>query len=291
MWLMQRLHANCLQHQKHTKATGWNQSVCVSVWARHHYMFLFFTSDVIKCYFWFCFCSQLELKPQGRLLMEARYYLEKSGEFFNLLPQHQHLQLQHTTKHTDVSSASIWWFLHFWAEHFKIVEAIKWCKYRECDQKLLVIIQRVPCLNELEYADQLHTVTLFFFPGEAECVQRISCFLKKKKNTRKVIISCFYIHTPSKQEVTAQNNRWHSDGYNNFKHTYPHRVKVHIHPKTKAVICFLRSHLFPIRFATTELKNKIHCWIFWPSHWPHLWNYESTLKCDISRNPMVITPM
>lgn len=255
----------------------------ISVWARHHDMFLFFTSDVIKCYFGFCFSSQLELKPQGRLLMEARYYLEKSGEFFNLLPQHQHLQLQHTTKHMDVSSASIWWFLHFWGE---IVEAIKWCKYRECDQKLRVIIQIVPCLKELEYPDRLHIVRLFFFLGEAECVQRISCFLKKKS------LSCFYIHTPSKQEVTAQNNRYrYSDGYNNFKHMHPHRVKVHIHPKTKAVICFLRSHPFAIKSATTELKKKTHCWSFWPSHWPHLWNYESRLKCDISRKPMVITLM
>lgn len=28
--------------------------------------------------------SQLELKPQGRLLMEAKYYLEKCGEWLNL---------------------------------------------------------------------------------------------------------------------------------------------------------------------------------------------------------------
>lgn len=32
----------------------------------------------------FLFPSQLELKPQGRLLMEARYYLEKCGEWLKL---------------------------------------------------------------------------------------------------------------------------------------------------------------------------------------------------------------
>lgn len=195
MWLMQRLHANCLQHQKHTKATGWNQSVCVSVWARHHYMFLFFTSDVIKCYFWFCFCSQLELKPQGRLLMEARYYLEKSGEFFNLLSQHQHLQLQHTTKHTDVSSASIWWFLHFWAEHFKIVEAIKWCKYRECDQKLLVIIQS-PLFKWAWICWPTTYCHLVFLPWWSwVCSKNLMLPEKKKKHQKSHHLMFLYTHT------------------------------------------------------------------------------------------------
>lgn len=30
------------------------------------------------------FPSQLDLKPQGRLLMEARYYMEISGESFHI---------------------------------------------------------------------------------------------------------------------------------------------------------------------------------------------------------------
>lgn len=32
---------------------------------------------------------QLEMKPQGRLLMEAKYYLERSGESLALLASHQ----------------------------------------------------------------------------------------------------------------------------------------------------------------------------------------------------------
>lgn len=46
-------------------------------------LYVVLSSEILdlKCFFLSLF--QLEMKPQGRLLMEARYYLEKSGEWLS----------------------------------------------------------------------------------------------------------------------------------------------------------------------------------------------------------------
>lgn len=45
-------------------------------------LYVVLSSEILdlKCFF---SLFQLEMKPQGRLLMEARYYLEKSGEWLS----------------------------------------------------------------------------------------------------------------------------------------------------------------------------------------------------------------
>lgn len=63
-----------------TDAPSSSQSHILPFFILDVWLFTFSPEVMLSAQLFFLSLSQLELKPQGRLLMEAKYYLEKCGE-------------------------------------------------------------------------------------------------------------------------------------------------------------------------------------------------------------------